>query len=358
MQSLLFSVPDSCKPRPANDPSCNPLPHTAAWLADRDTQLCVESSPGMRAFCAYAGMQADGYPSDTHPLCPLTGRPEVLGPARSPSDAYVSVGTEFNCFNSSKDPKDRLCIPRAYQRSIDCVSPAGELPGLLHRLLAWAERDYGRVPRFQCFHRGGYGSVPWLHLHSFDGVQADSICPLAATRDGSSPNPQPLKIVCAEGGQPVDRRVAQMLTSMSVAMDAPPPPPPPPPPPLPPPPPSPPPLPPPPPPPAARAMRGIVLTDVHMDPLYSPLADPSCLCRAECANRSRPPRPYGQPGCDAPLALLDLTLEIARRELPSPDFVFMLGGTLCRKYGPPSFGRSGAEQASAAPAPEGARGGT
>ena len=103
-------------------------------------------------------------------------------------------------------------------------------------------------------------------------------------------------------------------------------------------------------------MRGIVLTDVHMDPVYSPLADPSCLCRAECANHSRPPRPYGQLGCDAPLALLDLTLDIARRELPSPDFVFMLGGTLCRKQGPPSFGQSGAEQASAAP--EGTRGGT
>ena len=74
-------------------------------------------------------------------------------------------------------------------------------------------------------------------------------------------------------------------------------------------------------------MRGIVLTDVHMDPLYNPLADPSCLCRDECANRSRPPRPFGQAGCDAPLALLDLTLEIASRELPSPDFVFMLGDT-------------------------------
>ena len=46
---------------------------------------------------------------------------------------------------------------------------------------------------------------------------------------------------------------------------------------------------------------------------YSPFADPSCLCRAECANRSRAPLPYGQPGCDAPLALLDLTLEMARR---------------------------------------------
>ena len=243
MQSLLFSVPRSCKPRAANDPNCNPLPHTAAWLADRDMAVCAESSPGMRAFCAYAGMQADGYPSEARPVCPLTGRSEVLGPARSPSDAYVSVGPEFSCFNSSKDPKDRLCIPREYQRSIDSIFPADALPGLLHRLLAWAERDYGRAPRFQCFHRGGYGSVPWLHLHSFDGVQADSICPLAATRDGAAPNPQPLRIVCADGGQPVDRRAAQMLASMSAATDGPPPPPPPPPPPSPPP--SPPPLPPP-----------------------------------------------------------------------------------------------------------------
>ena len=135
MQSLLFSVPRSCRPRPANDPNCNPLPHTAAWLADRDMAVCAESSPGMRAFCAYAGMQADGYPSEARPVCPLTGRSEVLGRARSPSDAYVSVGPEFSCFNSSKDPKDRLCIPREYQRSIDSIFPADALPGLLHRLL-------------------------------------------------------------------------------------------------------------------------------------------------------------------------------------------------------------------------------
>ena len=260
VQAKLFdNISDSCKPSPANDPSCNPLPrNTAAWRCpacnDTAQRACAESSAATRGFCAYAGMQSDGRPSDEHPLCPLTGKPAALSPPHSPSDAYVSVGAEFrcspafvshrgraqpclkhlppvpnlhssrplalrpqparphpthtvqrhratkparaplapsSCFNSSKDPADRLCISRAYQRSVDCIAPADALPELLSRLLYWAERDYarshGRAPQFQCFHRGGYGSVPWLHLHSFDGAQADSICPLeiGATHNGA-----------------------------------------------------------------------------------------------------------------------------------------------------------------------------
>ena len=38
MQSLLFHVPDSCKPQTHPDPSCNPLPHTVAWLRVDEAQ--------------------------------------------------------------------------------------------------------------------------------------------------------------------------------------------------------------------------------------------------------------------------------------------------------------------------------
>ena len=103
VQAKLFdNISDSCKPSPANDPSCNPLPqNTAAWRCpacnDTAQRACAESSAATRGFCAYAGMQSDGRPSDEHPLCPLTGKPAALSPPHSPSDAYVSVGAEFRC---------------------------------------------------------------------------------------------------------------------------------------------------------------------------------------------------------------------------------------------------------------------
>ena len=218
--SILDAVPPACNPKPANDPDCNPYTgdgHCTAYNDSGTGARCVYAGPGMRAFCGYASMRMDGYASDLQPQCALTGKLVAYEPSHSPFDAYVTVGTEFNCFNSSKDAADRLCITRAYQRSIDCVFPASTLPGLLHRLLARGETDFvharGRLPQFQCFHRGGFGSVPWLHLHSFDG-HADSICPLMSTSQGSSPNPLPHKITCAVGAAPVTERVTQILRSM------------------------------------------------------------------------------------------------------------------------------------------------
>ena len=84
-------------------------------------------------------------------------------------------------------------------------------------------------------------------------------------------------------------------------------------------------------------MRGIVLTDIHVDPLYHPTASPAngCLCREECSNTSQLwtghfSRPFGQRGCGAPPDLLDHILASAAREVPSPDFVFVLGDLLAQ----------------------------
>ena len=84
-------------------------------------------------------------------------------------------------------------------------------------------------------------------------------------------------------------------------------------------------------------MRGIILTDIHVDPLYHPTASPAngCLCREECSNTSQLwtghfSRPFGQSGCGAPPDLLDHILASAARELPSPDFVFLLGDLLAQ----------------------------
>ena len=84
-------------------------------------------------------------------------------------------------------------------------------------------------------------------------------------------------------------------------------------------------------------MRGIVLTDIHVDPLYNPTASPAngCLCREECSNTSQLwtghfSRPFGQRGCGAPPDLLDHILASAAREVPSPDFVFLLGDLLAQ----------------------------
>lgn len=85
-------------------------------------------------------------------------------------------------------------------------------------------------------------------------------------------------------------------------------------------------------------MRGIILTDLHVDPMYQQTASPvdRCFCRASCSNTSQSwsgslVRPFGQAGCAAPLGLLDLILSSAAREVPSPDFVFLLGDIIASR---------------------------
>lgn len=175
---------------------------------------------GTLAFCGYAALRTDGLPVD--PICSLTGDAVRFAPAAGPLHAFVwAYASGFNCFNSSKQARDRLCIPHEYMPSIDCVHPERRA-AVLAVALATGERDFrrahnGRRPQFQCFHRGGYGSVPWLHLHSFDGY-ADSICPRMSTPWGVSPNPIPHKIVCASGELTVAERVDQMLVSMALGV--------------------------------------------------------------------------------------------------------------------------------------------
>lgn len=227
-RDVLDVIPPACDPQPAGTP-CNPphevdgVPRPCPPFNSSLVGRCLTG--GTLAFCGYAGMQSDGYPSDDYPggpRCSLTGQPVPFAPpgdpVANPVNAYtVQRGADFSCFNSSKQGFDRLCIPRAYVASIDCVAP--HRPDFLARILAVGEADFaqqndGRKPQFQCFHRGGYGSVAWLHLHSFDG-HADSICPMMSTREGASPNPLPKKIVCANGEAAVPQRVQQMLASMA-----------------------------------------------------------------------------------------------------------------------------------------------
>ena len=100
---------------------------------------------------------------------------------------------------------------------------SGVSDDVLRAMLGVAADDHramrGRMPRFQCFHRGGFGSVGWLHVHSFD-TQADSICPSMSTAYGRSPNPLPQRFVCADGARDVDARLAQMRQVMAACSTA------------------------------------------------------------------------------------------------------------------------------------------
>lgn len=149
-------------------------------------------------------------------MCSLTQTHVPFAQPPSPATSFAElVGPDFVCFNSSRNALDRLCISRQWIRSVDCIRPASSRPAFLTEILSAGEADFrcahgGRAPQFQCFHRGGFGSVPWLHLHSFDG-HADSICPEMSTAEGETPNPLPHQIVCANGERSVQERVRQML---------------------------------------------------------------------------------------------------------------------------------------------------
>ena len=215
-------IPKACLPEPHKLPgSCNPRAPCSAPL-DRQTaaECCsVSVSVATLSFCSLAAANASS--SGELPACPLNGERMPAGAsiyknAALPDavDPHLAVYPKFSCFNSLRDTEDRLCIPRRYISSVDCI-PASQRAQLLADLMSTAADDYaihsgGRLPEFQCFHRGGYGSVGWLHLHSFD-EQADSICPRMRTEFGVSPNPLPEKIVCADGWRPIGERVEQML---------------------------------------------------------------------------------------------------------------------------------------------------
>lgn len=75
----------------------------------------------------------------------------------------------------------------------------------------------------------------------------------------------------------------------------------------------------------ATLRRALLISDVHADPLYEPKAAAECRCRRHCLNISRPSRPWGQPLCDAPYALVEATVAAAQKVLPEPDLVLILG---------------------------------
>ena len=92
-------------------------------------------------------------------------------------------------------------------------------------------------------------------------------------------------------------------------------------------------------------MRGIVLADMHVDPMYQPTASPmdGCFCRASCSNTSllwsgHAIRPFGQAECAAPNGLFEHMLASAARREPSPDFVFLLGDAIAQAHGDDSTG--------------------
>ena len=72
-------------------------------------------------------------------------------------------------------------------------------------------------------------------------------------------------------------------------------------------------------------LRVLVIADIHLDPWYEARASPSCRCRRDCINPDMPPMPYGQAGCDSPIALLDSILDAASEVVESPDLLLMLG---------------------------------
>ena len=216
------NVPSACDPKPV-DSICNPMSASCempsnATAFDQLVSKCLVG--GALAFCGYAGMDTTGYPSESGggagPVCPLTKARVAFAQPPNPATALAEfVGSDFVCFNSSKNSWDRLCISRGWIRSIDCLGPGESRAKFLAKILSAGEADYrmthnGKAPQFQCFHRGGFGSVPWLHLHSFVGY-ADSICPEMSTVEGWSPNPLPHQIVCSNGERSVRDRVQQML---------------------------------------------------------------------------------------------------------------------------------------------------
>ena len=99
-------------------------------------------------------------------------------------------------------------------------------------------------------------------------------------------------------------------------------------------------------------MRGIVLADMHVDPMYQPTASPvdGCFCRASCSNTSllwsgHAVRPFGQAECAAPNGLFEHMLASAARREPSPDFVFLLGDAIAQVHGDDSTGTARALRA-------------
>jgi len=99
-------------------------------------------------------------------------------------------------------------------------------------------------------------------------------------------------------------------------------------------------------------MRGIVLADMHVDPMYQPTASPvdGCFCRASCSNTSllwsgHAVRPFGQAECAAPNGLFEHMLASAAQREPSPDFVFLLGDAIAQAHGDDSTGTARALRA-------------
>eukprot|EP00965_Chrysotila_dentata_P204290 6182248-Pleurochrysis_carterae.AAC.2 len=203
-----------CVPKPAYDP-CNPTLASSCSPAP-DASKCIASDHKVLVFCAYASMHSNGWPNDAKPVCSINGKQPDFAPPPDPATAYVSVYSDMNCFASMKDAKDRLCIPRDYIPNIDCVQ-SSRLPGLLALWLRLSELDFksnndGRSPTFQCFHRGGYGSVGWFHLHAFDN-QTDSFCP-SMSNNPQMLSPMPNLYICTRGHWTLERRVVDVVQLM------------------------------------------------------------------------------------------------------------------------------------------------
>ena len=219
------------KPYRHGSADCNPLVgHCSDGGEDRDIAWQCMLDPPTRTFCGYAGIIDPARDFVDGAICAATaGRVSFALPnglLNAPNgllNARVSLVHSFVCFTSIKDAGDRLCIPRVWHRSIDCIEPGTSRPQLLAHILEAGSIDFtrahGRSPRFQCFHRGGYGSVGWLHLHSFDD-SADHMCPASSSSEGKSPNPHPRQYVCAEGSLNITGRVEQMLRALSAPVPA------------------------------------------------------------------------------------------------------------------------------------------
>lgn len=83
----------------------------------------------------------------------------------------------------------------------------------------------------------------------------------------------------------------------------------------------------------SSALRAVVVTDVHLDPLYDATASKSCFCRSECRGTAGThPQLYGQAGCDSPSLLLDSVLFAAARAFdPPPELLIMLGDHMAHR---------------------------
>lgn len=230
------TVPKECMPDYTQLGECNAAHPwcrnsqnlTAAAACCSPSAASSRHSPaGTLYFCSYASAthgddQASAASAGVLPPCKLNGiRPPKPDPSQPSNELRVyglreeqtRAALAFSCFNSIRDPSDRLCIPQQYIMNIDC----GTDDETLRSLLSTAYTDHvtmrGEPPGFQCFHRGGFGSVGWLHVHSFKD-HADSICPTLNTAYGRSPNPLPQRYVCADGWRDVDARVQQMRQAL------------------------------------------------------------------------------------------------------------------------------------------------